>query len=270
MHTKNDPRGKLRGETSELRAWRALGDRVGNPSWLLAIRRPTAYEDSAGVDLACLTADAGEIAVQVKSSERGARKFRGTYRDGSRGSVPIAVVVVNDGESNDELGRRAVAAVGTLRDEVRAVGRAAWSARKDREFQLTRALRFRTSDLDVDAAETFMRTAENLSDAWPLWLEQLSHVEGHARGYPAGTILLSTNIGFPLCLYPTRSRERIERLRAEIGPVDPRSIAHAPVLVPDNPDVAWLDNLLCSHAGKRYRRLARFLLMDAVRRDLPP
>ena len=256
MQPKNDPGGKRRGGVSELRAGRALRERVGNPSWLLAVRCPTEYEDAMGVDLACRTEGVGEICVQVKSSEYRAKKFLSTYRVGRRGAVPIAVIVVRDRESNAALGERIVAAVGTLRDEILDAGRDAWIARKEHEFIACRAQTFRTSDLDVDAANAFMDLAEQLSDPWPLWIDAFHHGNPEANDHPVGVVCLDTSVGLPICLFPSRCPERVERLRRLIGDEPPGFLALLPVLLPEDADVAWLDATIASKVGKRHKKIA--------------
>jgi len=256
MQPKNDPGGTRRGKTNERRAERALRERIGNPSWLLAVRNPTEFEDSVGVDLACRIEGVGEINVQVKSSEKHLRKFQGSYRRGLRGAVPIAIVVVRDDESNRDLGERIVEAVSVLRDEIMAEGREIWTTRKEREFEVRRALRFRTDDLDVAAAAAFMDLAERLSDPWPLWLQSI----GHMDGFPAGMVRLETDVGFPLCLIPFRCKDRVERLRLAVGPVLPRPIVIVPVYVPEDANAFWIETVVSSKGGKYYQKLARYVL----------
>ncbi|MEI6511603.1 MAG: hypothetical protein WCO25_06255 [Candidatus Uhrbacteria bacterium] len=265
MQPKNDPGGKRRGGVSELRAERAIRERIGNPSWLLAVRRPTDYEDLLGVDLACRTEGVGEICVQVKSSDNHAKKFLNTYRSGLRGAVPIAVIVVRDLESNASLGERIVAAVGTLRDEILTIGRDAWIARMEREFILCRVRKFRMTDLDVEAAYAFMLLAEQLTEPWPLWLEAFHHGNPEANDHPVGVVCLDTNVGLPICLFPSRCPERVERLRRAIGDEPPGFLALLPVRMPEGADVAWLDEAIASKVGKRYRRIAK-LVAPLVRR----
>lgn len=265
MQPRNDRGGKRRGKVSECRAERALRGRVGNPSWLLAVRRPTEYEDSMGVDLACRTEGVGEICVQVKSSDHYAKKFLAAYRAGKRGAVPIAVIAVRDAESNLALGDRIVAAVGALRDEIVAVGRNAWIVRMEREFVLRRALEFRTADLDVEAACAFMDLAEQLPEPWPLWLQAIHHGGLDKFDHPAGVVCLDTAVGFQICVFPSRCPERIERLRQAIGSERPASLVLFPLLLPENADVAWLDAKISSRIGQKYQKLACFAV-PSVRR----
>lgn len=55
-----------------LAAFRGLGNR--RPVWAKRIRRATVAEEAQGTDLVLIT-DRGEIRIQLKSSDRGVRKF---------------------------------------------------------------------------------------------------------------------------------------------------------------------------------------------------
>ncbi len=261
MHLGSGAGGNRRGLINERRAERALRDRIQDTPWLFSVRNPTEYEDSAGIDLACRTEGAGEIYVQVKSSERQGSKFRGSYRLGSRGAVPIAVIVVREDESNRELGDRIVAAVGALRDEIVAEGRGVWTTRKEREFVVRRALRFPTSDLDVGAAVAFMELAENLSEPWPLWLQAFRHGESDGNACPLGIVYLDTDLGFPIRLVPSRCKKQVERVLRAVGPNQPWSLVTVPIHFPNDPDPGWIETMVCGKAGAKYQRLYSYVMM---------
>lgn len=71
--------GRALGDENEHQGLGAVRKALADEGWFVKARRATAEEDRGGIDLVAETADAGELYVQVKSSEGGARTWRRRY-----------------------------------------------------------------------------------------------------------------------------------------------------------------------------------------------
>lgn len=101
-------------ETRAVRILTALAS-VKNPEWLLDARKAPPWLDARGVDVIATT-DVGDLYLQIKSSRRGAKTFRRAKKH-----TPLPeVVVVGSGHSDADVGRRLVAALQKVRQEVGA------------------------------------------------------------------------------------------------------------------------------------------------------
>lgn len=77
-----DPRlGVELGDSNEHKALGEVREAVAWCPWVTTVRRATYEEDKRGFDIIVLTADAGELFVQVKSSTAGADEYRRKYRN---------------------------------------------------------------------------------------------------------------------------------------------------------------------------------------------
>lgn len=88
--------GKLaaeRGREHEALVLRVL-DKGPLPTWATSFRSATTEEDARGVDVVVSTSDAGDLLLQVKSSQTGAAKFKRRYphRD------DIGLIVIRNGD----------------------------------------------------------------------------------------------------------------------------------------------------------------------------
>lgn len=71
-------RSSERGFLKERLVLEAIGDPFWPPPWFISIRAATKNEDMRGID-AVVTIDIGEVLVQVKSTQNGARNHRRHY-----------------------------------------------------------------------------------------------------------------------------------------------------------------------------------------------
>lgn len=86
--------GNERGRSAEQRVaeviWRWVKDEDDKcPSWLIGYKPASVEENKRGVDGWVVTLDVGDIAIQIKSSQTGARKAEGRRRS----TRPVVVVV---------------------------------------------------------------------------------------------------------------------------------------------------------------------------------
>lgn len=108
-----------RGDVAEERVLRLL-THGKLPAWLLSARRTrkNSAEDRQGADIVC-TSDAGDLRLQVKSSEGGARNFE-RRRKHLPGLRLVAVVVAPPEDADAEILERAILALADLRERLLA------------------------------------------------------------------------------------------------------------------------------------------------------
>ena len=84
--------GDLRGETNEALGLEVVRTAALGLEWVTIVRKASAEEDSAGVDIVIETIDVGDLFAQVKSSLGGARSWRASHKD--HAIYPRTVVLI--------------------------------------------------------------------------------------------------------------------------------------------------------------------------------
>ncbi len=105
-------RAREKGDANEDRVRAALM-RPRRPWWLIEARRASGAEDHRGIDVVVETVDRGRLRLQVKSSPRGAEKWRRTHRE-EIGYV--GMVIVNEGDCANTIYGKALGALILLRE----------------------------------------------------------------------------------------------------------------------------------------------------------
>lgn len=104
-------KGNLKGSIAETRAVGLLSSlvEISKPGWLLDVKRAPLWLDRRGVDVIVLT-DVGELYLQIKSSQAGAKKFRKKKR-----SLMVETVVIGPDDLDNEVKQRLVEAIQHMR-----------------------------------------------------------------------------------------------------------------------------------------------------------
>lgn len=106
-------RGRELGREREARVYDAVMDLKLYHRWIFDVRKATARQDRAGIDLV-VTTDSGKLYLQVKSNKNTVRKWR--KKHGRSGNNYIGAVVCNDEISESELNRVLSGLLTELRD----------------------------------------------------------------------------------------------------------------------------------------------------------
>lgn len=113
-----DARARELGRTNEARVLAAL-HREDRPVWIESARFATREEDHAGVDVVVATTE-GELLLQVKSSQTGARQWRWERRKRGLPVDTIGLVVVAHDDCDERVFGKVLGALILLRERAEA------------------------------------------------------------------------------------------------------------------------------------------------------
>ncbi len=106
-------REKSKGRRNELRVIETLRrPPLALPEWLSRVERASPEEDCAGIDVIITTRDLGKLLLQIKSSERGRRRF---LEEHAHRAAEIWVIVIRDKDKPATILRKVLAACKELR-----------------------------------------------------------------------------------------------------------------------------------------------------------
>ena len=101
-----------RGDFTERKVFAAFRDAGTLPSWLTVVEPAPAELQPKGVDAVAAT-DIGNLYLQIKSSQTGARNHQERHPHGH-----IAVVVININDPADAVRAKCLSALGNLRQQI--------------------------------------------------------------------------------------------------------------------------------------------------------
>jgi hypothetical protein len=102
-----------KGETAEKRSLLAITSNCHELPWIDRARTATRSEDLRGTDIVIYTKDIGKLYVQIKSSMRGADKYRQKYP----GRI-IAIIIIREEYSDDVVWGEVRKAIVALRNNL--------------------------------------------------------------------------------------------------------------------------------------------------------